>query len=308
MVDTQEKTQIIYVTPIWKGELPSHPNNPEIGWAYYNTTVGKSFIFDGSNWQIMSQDGINGTSIIWKGELPSAPNNPQINWAYYNTTVGCSYIYDGFQWTLLAQDGKNSTDEENNSSSSIQNNGFIFIKETTETINNTTYIVKCYADVNTDIPYFYIYYKYYYLNNTLRKTYTYSHQLGSCLNYKYTEFIEHFCYHHSITEYFYDERGVLISLLATNYQDKHLYRTEYFYNSQRNIKLYVQHIDNLINQFWYRYDSNYLNYYFVNNELYSYEDSKTIDFSTSSNIYSTKQTCTQEQIMNIVNSLKNSME
>ena len=102
----QEITQTSYIVPIWKGSLPSAPENPEVGWAYYNTTVKKSFIYDGYAWQILAQDGTDGLSIIWKGELSSAPSNPQLNWAYYNTIDGNSYIYNGSSWDLLAKSGR----------------------------------------------------------------------------------------------------------------------------------------------------------------------------------------------------------
>jgi len=100
---TEEITQVNYIVPVWKGSLPTAPSNPEVGWAYYNTTVKKSFIYDGSEWQIMAQDG---TGITWKGELSSAPSNPKINWAYYNTIDGNSYIYNGTSWDYLAKSGR----------------------------------------------------------------------------------------------------------------------------------------------------------------------------------------------------------
>lgn len=103
---TEEITQVNYIVPVWKGSLPTAPSNPEVGWAYYNTTVKKSFIHDGSEWQIMAQDGTDGTGITWKGELSSAPSNPKINWAYYNTIDGNSYIYNGTLWDYLAKSGR----------------------------------------------------------------------------------------------------------------------------------------------------------------------------------------------------------
>ena len=103
---TEEITQVNYIVPVWKGSLPTAPSNPEVGWAYYNTTVKKSFIYDGYEWQIMAQDGTDGTGITWKGELSSAPSNPKINWAYYNTIDGNSYIYNGTSWGYLAKSGK----------------------------------------------------------------------------------------------------------------------------------------------------------------------------------------------------------
>lgn len=109
---TKEITQINYIIPVWKGSYDSAPSNPEAGWAYYNKAVKKSFIYDGSSWQIIAQDGsdgINGkdgTGIIWKGELASTPSNPQLNWAYYNTIDGNSYIYNGNSWNYLAKSGR----------------------------------------------------------------------------------------------------------------------------------------------------------------------------------------------------------
>lgn len=103
---TEEITQVNYIVPVWKGSLQTAPSNPKVGWAYYNTTVKKSFVYDGSEWQIMAQDGTDGTGITWKGELSSAPSNPKINWAYYNTIDGNSYIYNGTSWDYLAKSGR----------------------------------------------------------------------------------------------------------------------------------------------------------------------------------------------------------
>ena len=93
------------VSIVWKGELASAPTEPELNWAYYNTAVGYSYIWNGSEWEVLAKAGANGTSIIWKGELASAPENPKLYWAYYNTTDGCSYLYNGTAWELLAKAG-----------------------------------------------------------------------------------------------------------------------------------------------------------------------------------------------------------
>lgn len=45
------------ISVVWKGSLAAAPNNPETNWAYYNTADKKSYIFDGSAWQILAQDG-----------------------------------------------------------------------------------------------------------------------------------------------------------------------------------------------------------------------------------------------------------
>ncbi|RLD58466.1 MAG: hypothetical protein DRJ01_12540, partial [Bacteroidetes bacterium] len=100
------------VTIIWQGSLASAPGSPVAYWAYYNTTDKKSYIYDGSSWDILAQDGANGISIVWKGDLTTAPSSPELNWGYYDTTDKKSYIYDGDSWEILAQDGTNGTNGE----------------------------------------------------------------------------------------------------------------------------------------------------------------------------------------------------
>ncbi|HPW66216.1 MAG TPA: hypothetical protein PLS84_03930 [Salinivirgaceae bacterium] len=41
----------------WLGSHPNHPSNPTINQAYYNTTEKKSYLYDGTLWQIITQDG-----------------------------------------------------------------------------------------------------------------------------------------------------------------------------------------------------------------------------------------------------------
>jgi hypothetical protein len=103
------------ISIVWKGELPSAPTSPQLNWAYYNTADKKSYIYNGSNWQILAQDGpagptgntgADGISLVWKGELSSAPANPQLNWAYYNTGEKKSWIYNGSNWVILVKDGE----------------------------------------------------------------------------------------------------------------------------------------------------------------------------------------------------------
>lgn len=42
---------------IWKGELSYPPNNPERNWAYYNTSLGRSYIYDGYYWDLLASNG-----------------------------------------------------------------------------------------------------------------------------------------------------------------------------------------------------------------------------------------------------------
>ena len=93
------------VSIIWKGEFASHPNNPENGWAYYNTAQKKSFVYQDGSWYQMTVDGNNGLSIVWKGDLATAPSNPQLNWCYRDTKDKKIYIYNGSAWELMVLDG-----------------------------------------------------------------------------------------------------------------------------------------------------------------------------------------------------------
>ncbi len=52
------------VSIVWKGTLATAPASPTTNWAYYNSTDKKSYVYNGSIWQIMTQDGmpISGTT------------------------------------------------------------------------------------------------------------------------------------------------------------------------------------------------------------------------------------------------------
>ena len=101
---------------VWRGTYPSHPADPQLNWAYYNSTDRASYIYDGTSWHVLTRDGIDGsdgqqgTSISWQGTYPSHPADPQLNWAYYNSADRVSYIYDGTSWQVMAQDGTDGVD------------------------------------------------------------------------------------------------------------------------------------------------------------------------------------------------------
>ncbi len=100
----------------WLGDATSDPLTPSINDAYYNSNDGVAYIWDGSSWETIAQDGATGAtgapgapgiSITWLGSSPSAPGSPSINDAYYNTTDNTSYIcVDDLTptWEILVQD------------------------------------------------------------------------------------------------------------------------------------------------------------------------------------------------------------
>ena len=246
---------IVTVGISWLGTFASAPLNPAIGNAYYNSTIGASYIYDGNSWQQISKDGINGTSstagylITWKGSYSSAPSNPKAGWAYYNTSTKKSYIYDGSSWQILAQDGANGS---SSGGSSGTNNGLVFINETSETIDGITYKVKSYADVYTPEPYFFTYYKYYYLNNKIRRLHLYYHSVGSDLDYTYLNFVEHECGNNSLYPqiYTYYDNGKLESYTQSTKSNNILYKYTTYYDSNgvklsyvyyQNDKLYFEY-------------------------------------------------------------------
>lgn len=113
------------VSLVYKGELPSHPSDPQNGWYYRNSTDKKSYVYQDGAWYVMTVDGndgkdgldgINGENgndgldIIWKGDASLPPANPQKNWVYRDTDNGKVYIYNGSAWELMVSDGNNGRD------------------------------------------------------------------------------------------------------------------------------------------------------------------------------------------------------
>ena len=43
----------------WKGSFEEHPENPTLYSAYFNTTDGCSYIYNGTEWELLAQRGVN---------------------------------------------------------------------------------------------------------------------------------------------------------------------------------------------------------------------------------------------------------
>ena len=92
--------------------------------AFFNTTDGCSYIYNGTNWVMLAQagedgkdgtDGTNGTNgkdgedgedgkgINWRGSYSTVNDitSPKYLDAYWNTTENCAYVYNGSEWTVL---------------------------------------------------------------------------------------------------------------------------------------------------------------------------------------------------------------
>lgn len=113
------------VSLVYKGELSSHPANPENGWYYRNTVDKKCYVYQDNAWYVMTvdgadgekgldgingQDGKDGLDIVWKGDSSIPPVNPQKNWVYRDIDNGRVYIYNGTAWALMVADGNDGID------------------------------------------------------------------------------------------------------------------------------------------------------------------------------------------------------
>ena len=131
----QGETGAAGVSIVWLGSFSEAPEGPAAMNAYYNSTTGCSYLYDGTQWALLASKGDQGEqgiqgpqgdqgiqgetgatgstgatgaagiSIVWLGSFSEAPESPEAMNAYYSTTSGCSYIYDGTQWALLASKG-----------------------------------------------------------------------------------------------------------------------------------------------------------------------------------------------------------
>lgn len=52
------------ISIVWLGSFSTAPLYPDLNNAYYNTTLGKSYIWDGDSWEILAQDGVDGGALV----------------------------------------------------------------------------------------------------------------------------------------------------------------------------------------------------------------------------------------------------
>ncbi|MBI5217535.1 MAG: hypothetical protein HY958_01220, partial [Bacteroidia bacterium] len=61
------------ISVLWLGTFTSHPVNPIVNNAYYNSSDKKSYVYDGIGWQIIAQDGMQGLQGIQGEQGPQGP-------------------------------------------------------------------------------------------------------------------------------------------------------------------------------------------------------------------------------------------
>ena len=96
----------------WKGGLSSAPSSPEQGWAYYNTTDGISYIWDGKSWEVLARDGTDG--------FGSGGGTSQGPWLYITlSTKSGNYVQANSTTFETVDFGKSAIDSTSRSTSFI---------------------------------------------------------------------------------------------------------------------------------------------------------------------------------------------
>ena len=84
----------------WKGTLSTAPSDPSSGWAYYNSTDNKSYIYANASWNILAQDGTGATGAT--GETGATGATSRIQYTVYCNAAlegtSLKYTYDVKQW------------------------------------------------------------------------------------------------------------------------------------------------------------------------------------------------------------------
>lgn len=194
----------------------------------------------------------------------------------------------------------------------------MYIGEGQETVDSTAYTVKKYADVMVDNPYFYTYYKLYYLNGKLRRVYQFEHGIGCAMDYKYTEFAEHTCggYTHKRI-YSYYESGNLEYLSSQQTSANTItYTEQWYYNNPNKIKFMFTKNGNMASMITSYYSSGYVKclimpsvsggtmYNFADNIL-QLNGSFTPSNYTDPSVYSSKEDLNEDQVAAKIAELKN---
>ena len=109
--DDETEVKETYITPIWKGQLETAPENPQAGWAYYNVADKKSYIYDGSQWQVFAQDGVAGEigpkgedglssdeGLVFCGETSETIDNETYTVKSYAQVFGDTHFYNYYKY------------------------------------------------------------------------------------------------------------------------------------------------------------------------------------------------------------------
>lgn len=70
------------ISIVWKGERATAPVSPQRNWAYYDSTDGKSYIYDGTDWHILAENGSSAVWVRYAGNEADSGSVPDIEFLY----------------------------------------------------------------------------------------------------------------------------------------------------------------------------------------------------------------------------------
>ena len=309
----------------WKGSLSSNPSNPQAGWAYYNSTDKKSYIYDGSSWQIISQDGnyssnesdtgrtvylgetteeIDGITYIVKKYADVYGGSD-----YYYTIYKNYYLNNKLKRTWMASHNAGCVDLDYTYHEYVEHLCGVFSSVISITDFYDSGKIKNYYQQTQDniqerkfsedgfLLEFNV------ISNAV-KYYTTYYSSGYEKTYKYYLPTENDFYLYIDAEYF-DEFGKSIRKSITYNTDGNYNTEQYYYEPNKKQLVVSYNSDGTVSNFQYYYESGYLQYYYSNSGfLYTYDDGKTITTSTSSDIYISKSSFTDSQAKSKISSLR----
>ena len=205
----------------WVGSFPSaeYISNPEYLWVFYNTTNGCSYIYTQSGWNLFAGQGCDGrgtsTSNVGAETNPAQTDPAQ---SVVPGTTDIIYGNDGKNG-VDGKDGKDGRDGVDGKDGKDGLNGrdgvdgkdgkdgrdgvdgkdgegsFVFVKSEEEEEDGIAYDVKSYAQLEAGNPYFYSYYKFYFVEDFLAKTYVCYHTIANLnsVMISYLDFSEEDC-------------------------------------------------------------------------------------------------------------------
>ena len=89
------------ISIVWKGTLDTPPANPEANWCYRNSTNGITYVYSGTTWVMMTQDGADGAD----GKMIYGTCATSISTGIKTVTCGVTELYEGLAITVKFSNG-----------------------------------------------------------------------------------------------------------------------------------------------------------------------------------------------------------
>ena len=227
----------------WAGSYsgPEEILNPKYLWAYYNTTDGCSYIYTYDGWTLLAGGG---SSQTYLGQRAINVNDGKDGMNGIDGKDGVDGK-DGINGVdgKDGNDGVDGKDGIDGKDGKDGEDGFVFIRSARVIDDGVTYDVKSYAQLEAGNPYFYIYYKFYFVEDDLAKTYACYHNMANIRSPKvaYWDFTEDYCMETSYIKT-YSNTGYVLSTEQVMYSNNTLIRIIYtYYPYSSTVHYYAQY-------------------------------------------------------------------